>query len=116
MEPEKQKLGGRPFNENRSNNQINKKSQLPFSLRTSYKTRLKPWIREIIGEHDNILPSNTNVEMEITDDEDNGLYDDGSEFELFQGDPEDEGDENFLGKGGWIKDNDNNCNSSSMSS
>nr|GEV08879.1 RNA-directed DNA polymerase, eukaryota [Tanacetum cinerariifolium] len=54
--------------------------------------------------------------METTDDEDDRLYDDGSEFELFQGDHEDEGDENFHGEGGWIKDDDNNCNSSPMSS
>ncbi|GKC93799.1 hypothetical protein Tco_1159241 [Tanacetum coccineum] len=73
-------------------------------------------IRELIGEHDNILPNNTNVEMETTDDEDDGLYDDGSEFELFQGEHEDEGEENFHGEGGWIKDDDNNCNLSPMSS
>ncbi|GJV67277.1 hypothetical protein Tco_1482786 [Tanacetum coccineum] len=57
--------------------------------------------------------------METTthcDDKDDGLYDDGSEFELFQGDPEDEGDEHFHGEGGWIKDDDNYYNSSPISS
>lgn len=70
-------------------------------------------IRELIGEYNNILPDKTTTH---SDDEDDELYDDGSEFELFQGDPEDEGDENFHGEGGWVKDDDKNCNSSPMSS